>query len=1172
MTARRVLVAAQSLLLVGGVTLVITVAATPGAAAADATSGYAMGFGNDVDGQLGSGTVNGNGVVSPTVAKLPTGVTAVQVAAGYSHTVALGSDGVVYAWGANAHGELGNGTTTARSLPAAVSLPSGVTVAAVAAGYLDSFAVTTAGDVYAWGYGGQGELGDGSTVDAHLPVLVHLPAGADATAVSAGYAHTLAVTSTGDMYAWGANSGGQLGDGTTTMRTAPVPVTLPGGRIAAAVAAGYAHSLALTPTGRVYAWGSNNRGQLGTGTQIASAVPVAVDLGDATATSVAAGYLHSVATLADGSARAWGDNGYGQLGAGESSSQLPMSAAPVPVVLDGASATQAAAGFAHTLLLTDDGAILATGDNTYGELGTGGRAGSTAPVPTVLPPGTGGLSVTTSAFSLTSFITVAGADTTTTVTSSAASAPVGAPVTFTATISPNDGTGSVSFTAGETATPLAGCSDLPLHEVSAGTFRATCSTASLPVGTTAVNATYSGGAPYGGSAGSLTGGQDVHAARGEVLAWGGNSVGQLGDGSTTNRTMPVRASVPDDDAVVQVAGGLGHALALLADGSVYAWGTNTYGELGNGTTAPSKQPVPVVLPDGVVPVSVAAGAFTSAVVAADGSLYTWGVNNAGQLGDGTTTNRSVPTKALLPPGTVVTAASLGGAHLLALTSTGAVYAAGGNTAGQLGDNSTAPASTPVPVHLPAGAAATGVAAGYAHSLAVTVDGTVLAWGDNTNGELGNGSTDPAVVPVLAALPAGATAAAVSASYYDSFAVTSDGGVLAWGSNGAGELGTGTTTDAHIPTAVSLPTGARVTAVSGGRTSTYALTDAGAVLAWGDNGSGSLGDGTTTARLKPVAVHTPAGGSVAAIGAGSAAGYAVMPRFASQTAISSSVNPSTAGKPVTFTATVTRTDGGGTVSFTSDGTTIGGCGSVALTATVPYTAKCTTSRLPGGGHDIAAGYSGDLLYAPSSAALSGGQTVAFLVTTTKISTSAAKISYAKSVTFTAKVSGSDGGGTVAFTSDGATIGGCAAKTLTVALGVYQATCKTTALLPGHHTIIASYSGDDFAAPSSATLSGGELVTAATKLAASPVKITEAQGLPTYRAALTVTADGTPLAGMTITFKLNALYGSSSCTAVTDSSGVASCQGARPRISGGQYTAKFAGTDVYLASSGSSTVSF
>ncbi|HKC29616.1 MAG TPA: Ig-like domain repeat protein [Jatrophihabitans sp.] len=1174
MPVRRLLTSVQCLTLTATFAVAVVALSPAISAVTPAPSGFPLGFGNDANGQVGAGTAN-DGTLNPMPSRLPDGVAAVQVAAGYSHTLALGTDGVVYAWGSNDHGELGNGGPAGSSVPTPVTMPVNTTVVSLAAGYLDSFAVTSTGAVYAWGYGGQGELGTGNSDDATTPTLLSLPSGVEVSSVSAGYAHTLALTSTGAIYAWGANSAGQLGDGTLNPAQSPVKVQVPSGTTMTMVSAGWGHSVALSSTGHVYTWGANNRGQLGLPARQFSVLPVPVDLGTAKATSVAAGYEHTVATLSDGSALAWGDNAYGQLGAGKSATTLPSTVSPVAVQLGSVHVTSVAAGFAHTLLLGDSGAALATGDNNYGELGTGDRgAGSTSPVPVALPAGSSAFVVATSSFSLTSFVLVAPVPTTTTVTTTSPSVTRGQPVTFTATVAPNSGAGTVTLTSRDTGTPLAGCANLPLHAAAGGGYRATCSTAALPAGTTAIGASYSGGAQYTASAGTLAGGQQVTTTSGVATAWGANGSGQLGDGSKTTRTEPVAVAFPPGTQVEQVAAGSNHALAILSDGSVYAWGDNTYGELGDGSNTNSKSPVRVTLPPDVVPVRVVAGALTSALLASDGTLYTWGFNSVGQLGNGGTTDASQPTPVALPPGTIVTAVALGGAHLLALTSTGAVYAAGGNTAGQLGTNSVAPAPTPVLVHLPAGVSVADVAAGRAHSLAVTSDGAVLAWGDDSHGQLGTGTNNPAVVPVPTALPPGVTVTSVSAGANHSLALTTDATVLAWGANDAGQLGIGTDQDGTSPAPVTLPSGTQVTAIGAGSSTSYALVADGSMLAWGDNASGAVGDGSTAPRLSPVAVHRPPGGTATALASGDAsgAGYALVPRINDQVAVTSSANPSMIGSVVTFTATVSPGDGGGTVAFTDGGSTMGGCDAVPLSGTGPYTATCSTNALSAGSHAIAATYTGDPLYLASGGALDGGQTVNRHATATKVTASVAKVAYGKSVTFTATVTGSDGGGSVAFAYDGTTIPGCAAKTLASSFVGYQAKCLTTALPPGHHVITAAYSGDARYGPSTATLTGGELVTAATKLVASPVKITSTTGVPTYRAVLTVQADGTPLVGMTVKFTLNSLYGASSCSAVTNDSGVASCQGARPRRSGGQYTAKFAGTDVYLSSSGSAIVSF
>jgi alpha-tubulin suppressor-like RCC1 family protein len=1177
MTRRRALAALSSLTLIAGLAAAATVVDSADAAPVP-SSGAALGFGNNADGEIGNGAAQ-NAVSSPTAAKLPSGVTAEQVSPGYSHTLALGSDGVVYAWGANGSGQLGNGATTPSLVPTPVSLPAGTTVSSVAAGYLASFAVTSAGKVYAWGSDASGQLGNGAGGGSPTPVLVSLPATVHATAVSAGFGFALAVTSTGAVYAWGYNNAGQLGDATGINRAAPVLTHLPTGVAATAVAAGYAHSLALASSGKVYAWGLNNSGQLGTGSTTSTAVPTQVALPSNTATSIAAGYLHSVAALSNGSAYAWGDNTYGQLGTGAAAADLAQSSTPLPVVLGaGVHVTEVAAGVGHTLLRTDTGTVLAAGDNSVGELGVDDTLSSDTPVPADLPTGTTAIAAATTSTSRTSFVVVpTGIATTTTVTSSTPSATQGQLVTFTATVAPNSGSGTVSFSAGNPAAPLAGCQNLPLTADGHGNAFATCATAGLPVGTTAITATYNAVAPYLDSTGTLAGGQTVTGvvvAAGDGFAWGGNTSGQLGDGTKTSTATPIRMDLPKGNQVVQIAGGYRHGLALLSDGSVYAWGDNSHGDLGNDSTTESDTPVQVSLPAGVVPVSVAAGVATSALVTADGDVYAWGANNAGQLGIGSTTDAQVPTLVSLPSGTVVTSVSLGGAHLLALTSGGAVYAAGSNAFGQLGDNSIAQRTSPVAVHLPTGTQVAGIAAGFVHSLAVTSDGTVLAWGDNSHGELGTGNTTPSPLPIPVSLGVGVAAIAASAGAYDSYALASDGSVLAWGENDRGELGTGDTTEEHTPTAVALPSGTHATAIAAGAASGYALTSDGGVLAWGDDTFGSLGDGSTSAEPTPVPVHLPSGAHAIGlfVGGSGVSGYAIVPQATTTTTVTASANPATAGTSVTFTATVTPGDGGGTVEFTDNGTTIFGCDAVALAGTGPYTATCTT-KLARGSHVIVANYSGDGADAPSSGTLAGGETVNGVPTTTKVVTSAATVTFGRPVTFTATVTGSDGFGTVEFDADGVAIAGCETNVLTKVFGgAYQAKCATSSLEPGTRHITATYSGDDISAPSTGAVAKDVLVKAATTLVASPVTITTPGGPATYSATLTRTVDGVPIAGMTVTFTLSASFGASSCSAVTDENGVATCDGAHPTRSGGTYTARFTAVTGYLASSATAKVTF
>src|SRR6266516_3717757 len=255
--------------------------------------------------------------------------------------------------------------------------------------------------------------------------------------------------------------------------------------------------------------------------------------------------------------------------------------------------------------------------------------------------------------------------------------------------------------------------------------------------------------------------------------------------------------------------------------------------------------------------------------ASGGTLRAWGANGLGQLGDGTTSNSDVPVKVKLPPGTRITSARVGCDHALALTSSGEVLAWGINNTGQLGTGTPGGSSaTPVPVLLPAGTKVTAISAGTAHNLALTSKGKVLAWGFNADMELGDGTVGSlSATPGQVLLPPGVKVTAVAAGDSHSLARTSKGKVLAWGANGHGELGDGTFRQRGTPVRPRLPKGIKVTAISAACEYGLARTSKGKVLAWGFNGSGELGDGSTTDSPLPVRVKLPAGLAAVSLGAG-----------------------------------------------------------------------------------------------------------------------------------------------------------------------------------------------------------------------------------------------------------------------------------------------------------------
>jgi alpha-tubulin suppressor-like RCC1 family protein len=371
--------------------------------------------------------------------------------------------------------------------------------------------------------------------------------------------------------------------------------------------------------------------------------------------------------------------------------------------------------------------------------------------------------------------------------------------------------------------------------------------------TLALSGTFISGSPIGTQAAGSSA-----VVSGSAWAWGTNTYGQLGNGTITNSSTPIAVSLPSGTTVTAIAGGGYSSLALTSSGQVLAWGFNGLGQLGNGTTTNSSIPVAVSLPSGTTVTAIAGGQEHSLALTSSGQVLAWGYNGQGELGNGTVTNSYAPVAVSLPSGTTVTAIAGGDSHSLALTSTGQVLAWGYNLNGQLGDGTTTNSSTPVPVSLPSGTTVTAIAGGGNHSLALTSSGQVLAWGNNLYGQLGNGTTTITgcqciSTPVQVSLPSGTTVTAIAGAGSHSLALTSSGQVLAWGSNGNGELGNGTTTNSSTPVPVGLASGTTVTAIAGGAQHSLALTSTGQVLAWGANGSGQLGNGTTTSSSTPVVV-------------------------------------------------------------------------------------------------------------------------------------------------------------------------------------------------------------------------------------------------------------------------------------------------------------------------------
>ncbi|MCX4403976.1 chromosome condensation regulator RCC1 [Streptomyces sp. NBC_01764] len=340
-----------------------------------------------------------------------------------------------------------------------------------------------------------------------------------------------------------------------------------------------------------------------------------------------------------------------------------------------------------------------------------------------------------------------------------------------------------------------------------------------------------------------------------VYGWGNNVSGQLGNGSTSNANTPGQViGVARQDVKSVRTGGwttndTSYTVALLKNGTLKSWGNNTYGQLGNGSTTAQRVPGAVVGLTGVRAMDV--GCYHG-VALRNGRVWTWGRNNDGQLGNGVPFPAAGELSSATTPVEVqslddVKAVAAGCTFTMALRQDGTVWTWGTNVHGQLGNGTNTRANTPQQVQGLSDVEA--IDAGGWHALAVTKDHKVMSWGNNAEGELGVDNTTNSNKPVE--VKHLASVARIFAGPYNTFALLADGTVKAWGYNNKGQLGDTTTTNRTTPHPVAALTGVRE--ISPGHQHTLAVLEDQSVIAWGGNDQGQLGNGTTTDSPVPVTV-------------------------------------------------------------------------------------------------------------------------------------------------------------------------------------------------------------------------------------------------------------------------------------------------------------------------------
>lgn len=714
----------------------------------------------------------------------------IYISAGSYHSIAVNSNGDLYSWGWNGQGQLGNGTNTDSNVPLPVRTAgtpmAGKKIVHVSTGgnfYKgSSLALSSEGKVYSWGANDQGQLGNGTATNSNLPVEVKTEgtpmAGKKIIQTAIGVTHSMALDSEGKVYSWGENVNGLLGTGDAIPTLSPVLVRTGGtpmeGKKIVQISAGGAHSMALDSEGNIYAWGWGGEGQLGNGENNNSNVPILVKkegtgLEGKTIKKVMAGGMFSMVLTSDGSLYSWGKNNYGQIGDGTTNNyNLAVAVKTEGTPMAGKTVVDFSISNEHTVALTSDGQIYAWGRNESGQLGDGTNTASTLPV---------------------------------------AVRTVGTPF------------------AGKKAVQVVAGGWEGAHSLALGTD-------------------------------------------GTVYSWGRNLNGQLGDQTTNDTTIvtfakinfnssptpPLKAMAISEESSAEVRWStpifngtftISDYVIQYRETGTEAWsevttsGSNTSKQITGLTNEkvyqfrvaaktnvgvgdyssivlamPHKKPTitsvtPVIGPtEGNQEVTINGTDFTlktnklnqvsvcvncSIALSMDGKVFSWGSNQDGKLGDGNSSNANnvnvpvaVKTEGTPMKGKTISQISSGYVHNLALSMDGTVYAWGSNS--NFGINSK------IPVKLDfSGKNIESISLGNLHALAIASDGTVYAWGSNFYGQLGNGTNASSTVPVkvntIGGLPTN-KALKVDAGYSHSLVVTTNGDVYAWGNNLCGQFGNG----------------------------------------------------------------------------------------------------------------------------------------------------------------------------------------------------------------------------------------------------------------------------------------------------------------------------------------------------------------------------------------------
>jgi len=641
------------------------VSAGNNATAAIKTDGTLWTWGSNINGEAGINISVGGNTKSTPVTTFAGGTNWSQVSCGILTKAAIKTDGTLWTWGYSGSGRLGNGIITGNRSTPVTTFAGGTNWKQVACGNGFNAAVKTDGTLWTWGIGSNGRLGTNNTTSTSTPVTT-FAGGTTWKQVAAGDTHTIALRDDGttkELFSFGNNIRGQLGSavsqnfpGQVFSYTNNWKQVCSGGRFMAAI----------KTDGTLWTWGNSYQVQLGTNSTTNVSTPVTTFAGGTTWKQVSCSMTYTAAIKTDGTLWTWGNGNSGRLGNGG----LTTRSTPVTTFAGGTNWSQVSCGmdllFAHTAAVKTDGTLWTWGNNNFGP-GDGGKLGNNSPLDTSTPVTTFAGGTNWKQVSAGGQHTIALSDDTVNkrlfVFGSNTRSALGVRITVLTPVT--------TFSGGTTWKQVSCGTNATAAVKTDGTLWTWGNSSQSQLGT---NNTTNASTPVTTFAGGTTwkqvacGGNHTAAIKtdGTLWTWGYNNSAQLGTNDTTTKSTPVTTFAGGTNWK-QVAGGFKHTTAIKTDGTLWTWGYNVYGQLGDNTLGSKLTPI-TTFAGGTNWKQVAGGSKHTAAIKTDGTLWTWGYNFQVQIGTNDLTQRNTPVTTFAG-GTIWKQVACGTKHTAAIKST-----------------------------------------------------------------------------------------------------------------------------------------------------------------------------------------------------------------------------------------------------------------------------------------------------------------------------------------------------------------------------------------------------------------------------------------------------------------------------------------------------------------------